>query len=213
MMMTEFTIAKDYIETLTSVTVEVAPSPAALLKRLCAVPAMGYTASDPDMNQLRGQLGRLESGYIYEWTNFCQIHYMLFPMTGLQEFVVLGPFLPEALTEQSMQALLAKNRISSSYMSYLPLYCNTIPICPSQTLFQSASVLYRHLGLGRSPVLQLLSWEPTLELHLDKNPKMHLLETRYEHENRMLTAIQNGDDTSAVEAFTRGRHFPAPYRK
>ena len=200
-MMTELTIAKDYIETLTSVSVDVSSSPAALLQQLCTVPVIGYIASEADMNQLRNQLRRLESGYIYEWTNFCQIHYMLFPLTGLQEFVVLGPFLPEALTEQSMQALLAKNRISSSYMSYLPLYCITIPICSPHIIFQSASVLYRHLGLGRTPVLQLLSWEPTSEFHLEKNPKMHLLETRYEYENRMLTAIQNGDDTSAVEAF------------
>lgn len=47
MMMTEFTIAKDYIETLTSVTVEVAPSPAALLKRLCAVPRHGVYGVRP----------------------------------------------------------------------------------------------------------------------------------------------------------------------
>lgn len=148
---------------------------------------------------------------VYVITDHFESQYAFFPLEStVTQIAVIGPYLIDEPNEEFLSKILQKNTLTSSMRYPLQTYFHSLPLCDSQTIISTINEMASLLYGGTDCYLVDFfneDWEnidvqsnlilPNEEIVLN----MQVLEERYQLENQLLNAIQNGNRRSAIASF------------
>jgi AraC-like DNA-binding protein len=155
---------------------------------------------------LKDFLSNMSSETIYHYCNQFGVNYFIFKYNKTQELFVLGPYLEQRPNEQKCRALLNQNNISMSKLNVLKQYFMKIPLCSHSKVKKMCRLVIKFIK-DRNYIYDVVAID--FNFHLDQeNYATQELQTqyvdmdikaRYDIENRLLIAVENGDVNEAVE--------------
>lgn len=155
---------------------------------------------------LKDFLSNMSSETIYHYCNQFGVNYFIFKYNKTQELFVLGPYLEQRPNEQKCRALLNQNNISMSKLNVLKQYFMKIPLCSHSKVKKMCRLVIKFIK-NRNYIYDVVAID--FNFHLDQeNYATQELQTqyvdmdikaRYDIENRLLIAVENGDVNEAVE--------------
>ena len=155
---------------------------------------------------LKDFLSNMSSETIYHYCNQFGVNYFIFKYNKTQELFVLGPYLEQRPNEQKCRALLNQNNISMSKLNLLKQYFMKIPLCSHSKVKKMCRLVIKFIK-DRNYIYDVVAID--FNFHLDQeNYATQELQTqyvdmdikaRYDIENRLLIAVENGDVNEAVE--------------
>lgn len=153
---------------------------------------------------------QLESRKIYHYKNLFGVQYLLFKYKKYEQLVVLGPFLEQRPNERMCHELLLNANISLSSLTTLKQYLIKVPVCHYNDALKMTHLCVRFLKNKYSHYQVVpvdLNFHPESESYAEQKLRHHYMmadiKTRYELENKMLTAIQNGNVDEALALHTQ----------
>jgi AraC-like DNA-binding protein len=119
-------------------------------------------------------------------------------------WVLLGPYVHSPWNEKNARRRFARFHIpESEFLSYQG-YRNRLPVVPEGSVFKIAFLLLEHtVGNGFSHEIKVIEMHPVqnrmnlspMEIHEDS----HVVNQRYEWENRLIKAVSHGETQKALE--------------
>lgn len=173
-----------------------------------------FTSNKQKMKQLAAFLKPYHFQILHDQLG---LSYAFFSATGeLREeyqfdFVAIGPYLAEPLTEEEIKKRVVANGLSLEMQKKLSFFYDTIPLLAvgyemSALLALIGKTIYGDFSsftIEESDLrFDLPEREITFELNENPYETMVSLEERYDTENRMLEAVSNGDISKALLEFT-----------
>lgn len=150
-------------------------------------------------------ISQLESRKIYHYKNLFGIQYLLFKYKKYNQIVILGPFLEKRPSERMCHEMLLNANISISNLTSLKQYLIKVPVCHYNDALKMAYLSVRFLKnkFSHYQVVEIdLNFHPEsvsyAEQKLRYNYILADIKARYELENKMLTAIRNGNVEEAL---------------
>lgn len=155
---------------------------------------------------LRDFLSNMSSEKIYHYYNQFGVNFLIFKYNKTQELFVLGPYLEQRPNEQNCRALLNHNKISMSRLSVLKQYFMKIPICSHSKVKKMCRLAIKFIK-GRNYIYDVASIDFHFHLEQENYAAKELqtqyvnmdIKARYDIENSLLIAVENGDVNEAVE--------------
>ena len=155
-------------------------------------------------------IAQLESRKIYHYKNLFGVQYLLFKYKKCNQLVILGPFLAQRPNERMCHEMLFNANISLSSLTTLKQYLIKVPVCHYNDALKMTHLCVRFLKNKYSHYQVIavdLNFHPESESYAEQKLRHHYMmadiKTRYELENKMLTAIQNGNVDEAIALHTQ----------
>ena len=165
-------------------------------------------------NDLKRFISQLESRKIYYYKNVFGVQYVLFKYKKYNQIVVIGPFLEKRPNERMCHEMLLDANISISNIPTLKQYLIKIPVCRYNDALKMAHLSVRFLKnkFSHYPVVHIdFNFHPESVSYAEQKLQHHYMVTdikaRYELENKMLAAIQNGNVEEAFALHTQMNLF------
>lgn len=159
--------------------------------------------------ELKKLLENMNSDRIYHYVNQFDVNFLLFKYRKYNRVVILGPFLHQRPNEKRCHEMLQQVQIKYSKLSILKQYLLQIPVCPYSQALKMAHLTVRYLK-NRNVHYKV----ETLDFSFHRNTESHAQDKEqyeytfnkikmcYDNENKMLTAIQNGNVDEALNLFS-----------
>ncbi|AJC95017.1 helix-turn-helix domain-containing protein [Staphylococcus hyicus] len=155
-------------------------------------------------------ISQLESRKIYHYKNLFGVQYVLFKYKKCNQIVIIGPFLEKRPNERMCHEMLLNANISISNLTTLKQYLIKVPVCHYNDALKMAHLAVRFLKnkFSHYPVMHIdFNLHPESVSYAEQKLQHHYMMTdikdRYELENKMLAAIQNGNIDEALALHTQ----------
>lgn len=159
--------------------------------------------------ELKKLLENMKSDCIYHYVNQFDVNFLLFKYRKYNRVVILGPFLHQRPNEKRCHEMLQQVQIKYSKLSILKQYLLQIPVCQYSQALKMGRLTVRYLK-NRNVNYKV----EELDFSFHRNPESHShdkeqyeytfnqIKTAYDIENKMLTAIQNGNIDEALNLYS-----------
>lgn len=159
--------------------------------------------------ELKKLLENMKSDCIYHYVNQFDVNFLLFKYRKYNRVVILGPFLHQRPNEKRCHEMLQQVQIKYSKLSILKQYLLQIPVCQYSQALKMGRLTVRYLK-NRNVHYKV----EELDFSFHRNPESHShdkeqyeytfnqIKTAYDIENKMLTAIQNGNIDEALNLYS-----------
>ena len=193
----------------------------------CQIPVRRFSGDDPGEYDLglrqalgldpRMQLPRaddLRDHMIYDISDAFAWRYQLLRLTGEDEFLLIGPYLREHVSDEAIMSMMERMGIPPSYLPLVRSYYRRVIICPSESMLL-ASIANLAQALWGSPdafsfrrkSMELLDvYQPDDDSFLSTLPESfnrERIELTYRTEEELLYAISRGKTRRAHEILSR----------
>ena len=158
--------------------------------------------------ELQKLLENMKSNMIYHYVNQFDAHFLMFKYRKLHQVIILSPFLLQRPSENKCLEMLQEVQIKHSKLTILKQYLLQIPVCQ-----YSQALNMTHLAVRYLKNRNIHYSVEDIDFSFHRNPESHAkdkaqyeftfnkIKERYDIENRMLTAIQNGNADEALNLF------------
>ena len=160
--------------------------------------------------ELNDLLVSMDNNHIYHYTNQFDVNFLMFKYRKIKQIIILGPFLQRRPNEQQCQEMLQRVQIKLSRMNTLKHYLLKVPVCSYTQALKMTRLAIRYLKSKYyyEEVLTVdFSFHELPESHAENKEQydytLAQIQKRYDLENRMLTAIENGNVTEALQLYTQ----------
>jgi AraC-like DNA-binding protein len=155
---------------------------------------------------LKDFLSNMSSEKIYHYCNQFGVNYLIFKYNKTQELFILGSYLEQRPNEQKCRALLNQNNISMSKLNVLKQYFMKIPLCSHSKVKKMCRLAIKFIK-DRNYIYDVASIDFNFHLDQEDYATKELqtqyvdmdIKARYDIENSLLIAVENGDVNEAVE--------------
>ncbi|MDO5375056.1 MAG: AraC family transcriptional regulator [Staphylococcus rostri] len=155
-------------------------------------------------------LDSMDNHHIYHYTNQFDVNFLMFKYRKINQIIILGPFLQRRPYEQQCQEMLQRVQIKLSRMNTLKQYLLKVPVCPYSQALKMTRLAMRYLKnkYHYEEVLTVdFSFHELPESHAENKEQYEYtlaqIQHRYDLENRMLTAVENGNVEEAFKLYTQ----------
>ncbi|MCS4486567.1 helix-turn-helix domain-containing protein [Staphylococcus americanisciuri] len=160
--------------------------------------------------ELTHLLASMDNHHIYHYTNQFDVNFLMFKYRKINQIIILGPFLQRRPREQQCQEMLQRVQIKLSRLYTLKQYLLQVPVCPYSQALKMTRLAMRYLK-NKYRYEEVL----TVDFNFHEMPESYAehkeqydytlaqIQQRYNLENRMLTAIENGNVEEALALHTQ----------
>lgn len=160
--------------------------------------------------ELAHLLSSMDSQHIYHYTNQFDVNFLMFKFRKVEQVIILGPFLQRRPNEQQCQEMLQNVQIKLSRMNTLKQYLLKVPVCSYNQALKMTRLAMRYLK-NKYHYDEVL----TVDFNFHELPESHAenkaqydytlaqIQHRYDLENQMLVAIENGLIEDALQLYTQ----------
>ncbi|UXR78586.1 AraC family transcriptional regulator [Staphylococcus sp. IVB6227] len=160
--------------------------------------------------ELTQLLASMDSQHIYHYTNQFDVNFLMFKFRKVEQVIILGPFLQRRPNEQQCQEMLQNVQIKLSRLNTLKQYLLKVPVCSYNQALKMTRLAMRYLK-NKYHYDEVL----TVDFNFHELPETHAenkaqydytlaqIQQRYDLENRMLIAIENGMVEEALQLNTQ----------
>lgn len=157
-------------------------------------------------SELNNFLGNMSSEKIYHYCNQFGVNYLIFKYNKAQELYILGPYLEQRPNEQKCREMLSDNSINLSKLNVLKQYFMKIPLCSYIKVKKMCRLAIKFIK-DKNFIYDVVPID--FHFHLDQDDyasktlqKQYIVDDikrRYDIENSLLIAIENGNTNEANE--------------
>lgn len=161
-------------------------------------------------SELKHFIVNMKSNKIYHYTNVFDVNFLIFKFKKYKQVYIIGPYMEQRPNERRCNELLQQANIKISKLSILKQYLLRIPLCHHVKAQKMCRLTIRFLK-KRNIVYETetidfhfhLSTESLAESKAQVDFTLKEIEQRYNLENQLLTAVENGNVDEALEILNR----------
>ncbi len=158
---------------------------------------------DDEYAHINDILHQNPANHYYHYINMYGLEYLAVGIRKNQSFhgsILLGPLISKLSVIDLIKDIISKNNLPIGERKQLEEFYQSLPVL-SETEYKHIGELlvnlcvhdYIHSQQISSPTLTQTLDQPLLKMNIEENK--HIIESRYEHQNRMMDAITRGDKT------------------
>lgn len=155
--------------------------------------------------ELKHFIVHMNSNKIYHYSNSFDVNFLIFKFKKNKEIYIIGPYMEQRPNERRCNELLQRADIKISKLSILKQYLLSIPLChhvKAQKMCRLAIRFLKKRNVVYETVKIDFEFHSTIEMLAESRAKMDYtlqeIEQRYNLENQLLTAVENGNVTEAL---------------
>ncbi|MGJ5682002.1 helix-turn-helix domain-containing protein [Staphylococcus equorum] len=163
------------------------------------------TARKQFNNELKHFIVQMHSNKIYHYTNRFGVNFLIFKFKKYKQIYIVGPYMEKRPNERRCNELLQSLDIKISKLSILKQYLLTIPLCHQVKAQKMCRLAIRFLK-KRNSIYETVkidfsfhsNTEELAESKAQMDYTLKEIEYRYNMENQLLTAVENGNANEAL---------------
>ncbi|CRV26929.1 hypothetical protein [Staphylococcus saprophyticus] len=161
-------------------------------------------------DELKHFIVNMGSNKIYHYTNVFDVNFLIFKFKKYKQIYIIGPYMEQRPNERRCNELLQQANIKISKLSILKQYLLRIPLCHHVKAQKMCRLAIRFLKkrniVYETEKIDFHFHSSTASLAESKTQidyTLREIEQRYNLENQLLTAVENGNVDEALDILNR----------